>query len=73
MLMLKGSAIMNDNQKEVKPERAEKKRFTKAQIINSRAFEEHERILKTFLQEDTTYTIDDINKLIVNTTKNKKG
>lgn len=67
--MLKGRAMMNDNQKEVKPEKAEKKRFTKAQIINSRAFEEHERILKTFLQEDKTYTIDDVNKLIVNTTK----
>lgn len=60
---------MNDSEKQLKPEKAEKKRFTKAQIINSRAFEEHERVLITFLKEDKTYTIDDVNKIIVNTTK----
>lgn len=73
MLIPKGKAMMNDNQKGVKAEKAEKKRFTKAQIINSGAFEKYERVLKTFLQEDETYTIDDVNKIIVNTTKSKKG
>ena len=64
--------MMNDNEKQLKPEKAEKKRFTKAQIINSRAFEEHERVLKTFLKDDKTYTIDDVNKIIVNTTKKEE-
>ena len=69
MLILKGKTMMNDSEKQLKPEKAEKKRFTKAQIINSRAFEKHERVLKTFLKDDKTYKIDDVNKIIVNTTK----
>ena len=69
MLILKGKTMMNDSEKQLKPEKAEKKRFTKAQIINSRAFEKHERVLKTFLKDDKTYTFDDVNKIIVNTTK----